>query len=51
MTSFDDINKKLGLQPLTPAEMNKIHFESGEHTEMQAQSVNLKNLKNQSPQQ
>lgn len=33
MSAFDDLNKKLGLQPMSPADMNKIHFDSGEHSD------------------
>lgn len=32
MNAFDKINKELGLTPMTPVEMNRIHLESGEHT-------------------
>ena len=29
-----DTNEKLGAQVLTPIEMNRIHMESGEHSEV-----------------
>lgn len=32
MGVFDDLNKRLGLEVLTPPEMNQIHFETGQHS-------------------
>lgn len=48
MSVFDEINRQLGLQPMTPSEMNKIHFQSGEHSDVSTKPktdrVSLKNL-------
>lgn len=46
MSAFDDINNKLGLQPMSAADMNKIHFDSGEHSDVNnaAQPINLKKV-------
>lgn len=32
MENFDDVNRLLNLTPMTPSEMNSIHFETGQHT-------------------
>lgn len=40
MGIFDDINSKLGLKPMTPVDMNKIHIESGEHSDFVKPAVN-----------
>lgn len=36
MDVFDDLNKRLGLEVLTPPEMNQIHFETGQHSSVAA---------------
>ncbi len=40
MGVFDDLNKRLGLEVLTPPEMNGIHFETGKHSQV---GVNVEN--------
>lgn len=36
MGVFDDLNRRLGLEVLTPPEMNQIHFETGQHSPVSA---------------